>query len=974
MAVSFSTPSAAAASTDTLDSVTTRGSTTTNSIQVGGVNVAGNYALPTADGTNGQFLQTDGSGSVSFASVSVTGGLTYKGSYNAATSTPSLVTALKGDFYIISVAGSLAGVNLAVGDHIVFNQNAANPVTSAMFDVIDNSEADTLDSVTTRGSTTANSVQVGGLNVAGNYNLPAVDGSNGQAITTNGSGTLSFSTVLTDVVQDPSPQLGAPLDVNGQAITSASNGDITLNPDGTGEIQLGADLIPDADATHTIGSESERFISAYTDLNGAIRFKAKNDSGGVINKGQVVYIKGISGTVPTVGLARANSAATMPAFGLALASANDQAEMQIITFGNLTDVNTTTYSLSLNDTVFVSAATAGALTNSAPAGEANLIQNIGRVIRADASAGIIKVGGAGRSNATPNLDDGKIFKGNASNQAESVALSSVALSSLNDDLSYLEPANNLSDVSSASAARTNLGLGTAATQDIGTTANDVVQLDGSARLPAVDGSQLTNLPAAAGSLLASNNLSDVANISTSRANLGLGNAGLYNVGTAASNVVQLDGSARLPAVDGSQLTNLPAAAGALLSANNLSDVANISTSRANLGLGNAGLYNVGTAASNVVQLDGSARLPAVDGSQLTNLPAPVESDTLDSVTTRGSSTTNSVSTGHHTPSSAGSYDLGSTVAEWRNLYLADNSKIVMGLDQDVELIHDPDDGLILDLGVADESNDPQLQLRSQTTGAFGPRMTFRTDSASPAAGDRVGTFLFQGEDSGSGAQDYAEIRGLIQDPTAANEVGKLSLLAWPSSANARGLHVQGIPSVTSGAKVNIDHDGNTYGLHLNNVLVEATAAELSLLDGGSTVGSSITIADTDGFIVNNGGVTKLIPALDLKTYAGGGGGGGSRTSPTSITTTTTLSAPAASTLEEIYYIDSGSAVTVTLVAASTVDGFKYNLKRLGAGAVTIALNGSDVIDHSGQTSFSLANQYDSITLVSDGTNNRWLII
>jgi len=146
------------------------------------------------------------------------------------------------------------------------------------------------------------------------------------------------------------------------------------------------------------------------------------------------------------------------------------------------------------------------------------------------------------------------------------------------------------------------------------------------------------------------------------------------------------------------------------------------------------------------------------------------------------------------------------------------------------------------------------------------------------------------------------------------------------------------------------------------------------LDGGSTVGSSITIADTDGFIVNNGGVTKLIPALDLKTYAGGGGGGGSRTSPTSITTTTTLSAPAASTLEEIYYIDSGSAVTVTLVAASTVDDFKYNLKRLGAGAVTIALNGSDVIDHSGQTSFSLANQYDSITLVSDGTNNRWLII
>ena len=42
-------------------------------------------------------------------------------------------------------------------------------------------------------------------------------------------------------------------------------------------------------------------------------------------------------------------------------------------------------------------------------------------------------------------------------------------------------------------ARTSLGLGTAATQTVGTSANNVVQLDGSARLPAVDGSQLTNL-------------------------------------------------------------------------------------------------------------------------------------------------------------------------------------------------------------------------------------------------------------------------------------------------------------------------------------------------------------------------------------------------------------------------------------------------------------------------------------------------
>jgi len=59
-------------------------------------------------------------------------------------------------------------------------------------------------------------------------------------------------------------------------------------------------------------------------------------------------------------------------------------------------------------------------------------------------------------------------------------------------------------------------------------------------------------------------------------------------------------------------------------------------------------------------------------------------------------------------------------------------------------------------------------------------------------------------------------------------------------------------------------------LDIGGTNVTATAAELNLLDGGTSVGSSITLADADGFVVNDGGTMKTIPASDIKTYNPGG--------------------------------------------------------------------------------------------------------
>ena len=63
------------------------------------------------------------------------------------------------------------------------------------------------------------------------------------------------NTVTADLSGDSSPQLGGDLDVNGQDIVSTSNADIDIIPNGTGDVNLGADTVQvgdnNADATIT---------------------------------------------------------------------------------------------------------------------------------------------------------------------------------------------------------------------------------------------------------------------------------------------------------------------------------------------------------------------------------------------------------------------------------------------------------------------------------------------------------------------------------------------------------------------------------------------------------------------------------------------------------------------------------------------------------------------------------------------------
>jgi hypothetical protein len=81
---------------------------------------------------------------------------------------------------------------------------------------------------------------------------PQSDGTNTYVLQTDGAAQLSWvaqSGGMSDVVDDTTPQLGGALDVNGNAIVSASAGDIALTPDTTGDVVLDGLKWPQADGT-----------------------------------------------------------------------------------------------------------------------------------------------------------------------------------------------------------------------------------------------------------------------------------------------------------------------------------------------------------------------------------------------------------------------------------------------------------------------------------------------------------------------------------------------------------------------------------------------------------------------------------------------------------------------------------------------------------------------------------------------------
>ena len=194
-------------------------------------------------------------------------------------------------------------------------------------------------------------------------------------------------------------------------------------------------------------------------------------------------------------------------------------------------------------------------------------------------------------------------------------------------------------------------------------------------------------------------------------------------------------------------------------------------------------------------------LPTADGSSGTRL------------TTNGSGTLSWADTS--VPTSANGQALGSTSAEWSDLYLADGGIIYLGDDQDTTLTHVADTGILL-------NSTRQLQ--------FG-------DS---------GTYIHQSAD---GVLDLVSDTEIEINATTIDINGNAEVSGTLTIA---GNLVFGSATVTE-AQLEI-LDGAT-----------VTTTELNIMDGGTSA-SATTVADADRVVFNDGGTMKQVAVTDLAAY------------------------------------------------------------------------------------------------------------
>jgi len=314
------------------------------------------FTIPRGAGVNsggaaGQFLTKASGTDYDTTWTTITGTLSYQGTWNASTNPPTLTSSVgtNGYYYVVSVSGStnLNGItDWIAGDWAIFN--------GSVWQKLD--QTDVVTSVAGRtGAVTLTTADIGGLGTIATQNANAV------AIT---GGTESGVTHTGDTI-------GNYLDHTGITAPSFVEGRMWY------------------DTTAKALAYYNDVASAVVHIGHDLQFKVINNTGSTIPNGSPVYITSTSSgqTYPNVALAKADVAATASVIGLTDGAIASGAVGYVTSSGGIDGVNTGSFTV--GQVLYLSPYSAGQLMNTIP--PTGITVQVGVVTYVDSSLGKIYV-------------------------------------------------------------------------------------------------------------------------------------------------------------------------------------------------------------------------------------------------------------------------------------------------------------------------------------------------------------------------------------------------------------------------------------------------------------------------------------------------------------------------------------------------------------------------------------------------------
>jgi hypothetical protein len=344
------------------------------------------FTIPRGAGVNsggaaGQFLTKASGTDYDTTWTTITGTLSYQGTWNASTNTPTLTSSVgtNGYYYVVSVSGStnLNGItDWIAGDWAIFN--------GSVWQKLD--QTDVVTSVAGRtGAVTLTTADIGGLGTIATQNANAV------AIT---GGTESGVTHTGDIISNY-------LDNTGITAPAYAQGRMWY------------------DTTAKALAYYNDVASAVVHIGHDLQFKVINNTGSTIPNGSPVYITSTSSgqTYPNVALAKADVAATSAVIGLTDGAIANGAVGYVTSSGGIDGVNTSSFTV--GQVLYLSPYSAGQLMNTIP--PTGITVQVGVVTYVDSSAGKIYVKQTTPLNVPASIISGTVAIANGGTGASTVA-------------------------------------------------------------------------------------------------------------------------------------------------------------------------------------------------------------------------------------------------------------------------------------------------------------------------------------------------------------------------------------------------------------------------------------------------------------------------------------------------------------------------------------------------------------------------